>query len=95
MAANVVAATLELDAELDARLRRLASERRVPAAGLMRDAVVDYVEREEWREQLNRDTMDAWEEYERTGLHLTHEEVEAWFEKVLAGEDAELPDCHV
>ena len=37
----------------------------------MREAIAQYVEREEKREALNRDTLRAWEEFQTTGLHTT------------------------
>lgn len=33
-------------------------------------------------------------DYERTGLHLTGEEVDAWLARIEAGEDAPPPPCH-
>ena len=61
----------------------------------MREAIAQYVEREEKREAFRRDAIEAWEEYQRTGMHLTFEEADAWLAKLEAGEDAELPNCHV
>lgn len=37
----------------------------------------------------------AWEDYQRTGLHLANEEVLDWMEKVIQGEDARMPKCHM
>ncbi len=37
----------------------------------------------------------AWQQYQETGLHLTMEEMDSWMAKPEAGEDAELPKCHV
>jgi predicted transcriptional regulator len=47
-----------------------------------------------WQEQLKRDTLDAWEEYQRTGLHCTGEEVSEWLRKLARGEDAPPPTPH-
>jgi predicted transcriptional regulator len=60
----------------------------------MREAISQYVDREEKREALNRDTRKTWEAYQLTGMHLTGAEVDAWLAKLEAGEDAELPPCH-
>ncbi|QXF33753.1 transcriptional regulator [Photorhabdus akhurstii] len=54
-----------------------------------------YVEREEKRESFKQDALRAWEEYQENGLHLTLEEADDWLAKIEAGEDAELPECHV
>ncbi|PSO09596.1 transcriptional regulator [Sphingobium sp. AEW4] len=53
-----------------------------------------YVEREEKRETFRQDAIQAWDEYQQTGLHLTLEEADAWLAKLEAGEDAEPPKCH-
>lgn len=61
----------------------------------MREAIAEYVAREEKREQYRQDGLAAWAEYERTGLHLTAEEADVWLTKLAAGEDAPVPECHV
>jgi predicted transcriptional regulator len=62
---------------------------------IIRDAIGEYLDREERRKQLRQDAMAAWDDYQRTGLHLTGEEVDAWLAKLEAGEEAVLPECHV
>jgi predicted transcriptional regulator len=61
----------------------------------MREAVEQYVGREEKREQVRQDALAAWNYYQTTGLHVTAEEADAWLCKLEAGEDAEAPSCHV
>jgi predicted transcriptional regulator len=86
--------SLKLDDELKSRVQHLADARRRSSHWIMREAIAQYVEREEKREAFRQDTLRAWEEYQHTGLHLTSEEVDAWMAKLEAGEDAELPACH-
>ncbi len=86
--------TLKLNNETKERLKRLAEAQERTPHWLMKRAIEEYVDREEKREQFRRDTIAASEEFDRTGLHLTGEEVDAWFEKIINGEDAELPECH-
>ena len=86
--------SLKLDDELKGRVRHLAESRRRTSHWIMREAIAQYVEREEKRESFKQDALRAWEEYQRTGLHLTLEEADAWLAKLEAGEDAELPACH-
>jgi predicted transcriptional regulator len=52
------------------------------------------VKREERREQLRRDTLAAWIEYQETGLHVTEAEADAWLEMLEACEDVEPPRPH-
>ena len=86
--------SVKLDEGMVQRIRGLAESRKRSVHWLMREAIAEFVEREEKREALNQATLAAWQEYEETGLHLTGEEVDAWMAKLEAGEDAELPACH-
>lgn len=61
----------------------------------MFDAICEYVEREEKREAFRQDGIRAWNEYQKTGMHVTHEEAGIWLAKLEAGQDADLPVCHV
>jgi predicted transcriptional regulator len=86
--------SLKLDIELKQRVQQLASARRRSAHWIMREAVEQYVNREEKREQFRADALAAWSEYQATGLHATAEEADAWLTKLEAGEQAEAPECH-
>jgi predicted transcriptional regulator len=88
------ATSLKLDAEIKARLQRLADARRRSAHLLMREAIEQYVEREERREQLRQDALAAWAEYQARGQHVTAEEADAWLARLELGEDAEPPSPH-
>jgi len=87
--------SLKLHPQLKERVQRLAAARRRSPHWLMREAVEQYVSREEKREQLRQDALAAWNHYQTTGLHVTAEEADAWLGKLEAGEDAEAPECHV
>ncbi|KPH77522.1 CopG family ribbon-helix-helix protein [Bosea vaviloviae] len=80
-----------LDPVTDDRVRRLASTRQLSAESLVREAIEQYVSREETRQQA----VTAWDEYQATGLHATAEETDAWLAKLEDGEDAVPPACHV
>ncbi|MFT4195453.1 CopG family ribbon-helix-helix protein [Ottowia sp.] len=85
---------IKIDDDIKARVKRLADARHRTAHWLMREAITQYVEREEKREAFRQHTLKAWEEFQQTGMHLTGEEVDAWMARLEAGEDAELPACH-
>ena len=87
--------SLKLDLELKKRVQQLASARRRSAHWIMREAVEQYVGREEKREQLRQDALAAWNDYQATGLHTTAEEADAWLAKLEAGEHVEAPECHL
>lgn len=90
-----MATSVKLDDDLKGRIQRLAEVRHRSSHWIMREAIRDYVEREEKRESFKQDALCAWEAYQENGLHLTLEEADAWLAKLEAGEDAELPKCHV
>ena len=89
-----MATSVKLDDELKKRIRHLADARHRSAHWIMREAIRDYVDREEKRELFKQDALHAWEAYQENGLHLTLEEADAWLAKLEAGEDVELPKCH-
>lgn len=63
---------------------------------LMREAIIrQYVEREERREAFRQDGINAWNEYQAVGLHVTLEEADGWLAKLEAGQEVEPPECHV
>jgi len=86
--------SVKLDDALKDRVQRLAETRRRSSHWIMREAIAQYVEREERRETFRQDTLRAWEDYQRTGLHLSGEEVDAWLARLEEGEDADLPPSH-
>lgn len=86
--------SIKLDDDLKSRIQRLAEARRRTSHWIMREAITQYVEHEEKREAFKREALEAWEEYQRTGLHLTGGEVDAWLAKLEAGDDPEMPACH-
>jgi predicted transcriptional regulator len=87
--------SLKLDSALKRRVQKLAESRRRSAHWVMREAVEQYVTREEKREQLKQDALAAWNHYQATGLHATAEEADTWLARLEAGEDARAPECHV
>ena len=87
--------SLKLDQKLKQRVQRLAASRRRSAHWVMREAVEQYVGREEKREKLRQDALAAWNHYQTTGLHATAAEADAWLAKLESGDDAKAPECHL
>jgi predicted transcriptional regulator len=86
--------SLKLDSAMKQRVHRLAAARRRSPHWVMREAVEQYVEREEKREQLRQDALAAWAAYQTAGLHVTAKEADAWLAKLEAGKRAVIPKCH-
>ena len=91
---STVSTSLKLDAKMKDRVQKLAASRKRTPHWLMKEAVEQYVEREEKRAQFARDADASWQHYKETGLHLTGEEVDAWLQQLEDGHDVEPPACH-
>jgi predicted transcriptional regulator len=85
---------VKLDQETRDRLKRLADSRDRSTHWMLREAVAQFVAREEQREAFRQAGLRAWQEYQATGQHVAHEEVDAWLAKLEAGEEADIPECH-
>ena len=86
--------SLKLDIEVKSRLQKLAATRQRSAHWLMREAIEQYVDREERRAQFRQDAIDAWSAYQSDGLHVTGGEADDWLARLEAGETAKPPKPH-
>ena len=87
--------SVKLEDELRDRIKGLSDARKRSTHWLMREAIQQYVEREEKREALRQATLQAWQAYQTTGLHVTGDEADAWLAKLAEGQDVEPPQCHI
>ncbi|MBY5927293.1 CopG family ribbon-helix-helix protein [Halomonas denitrificans] len=88
------ATSIKLDEDMKGRVRKLAEVRQRSPHWIMREAIAQYVEREEQREALRRDTLQAWAEFQETGVHATAEEVERWLQSWGGDDELPAPECH-
>ncbi len=88
-----MAVSVKIEDDLKARIQHLADARHRSSHWIMRQAIQEYVEREEKRQQFHQDAIQAWETYQADGLYLTHEQADQWLAQLEAGEDAEIPTC--
>lgn len=86
---------IKLDQDMLDRLKRLAGAKGRSTHWMLRQAVSQFVEREEARGAFRAAGLDAWQQYQVTGLHVTHEDADAWLARLQAGEEAALPRGHV
>ena len=93
--ATVRPVAVKINPGIKDRLKRLAEARQRTPHWLMREAIEQYVAREEKREASRQDGIKAWEAYQRTGRHATADEADAWLAQLEQGQDAEPPECHV
>ena len=92
---KTTAVAVKIDPEMKARMKRLAVARRRSTHWLMKEAISQYVEREEKQESFRQDGIRAWNEYQANGLHVTLEEADAWLAKLEEGQNVEPPKCHI
>lgn len=89
-----MATSVKLDEALLDRLRRLAGQRQRSPHAMMREAITQYVEREEARESFKAEALASWTAFQETGRHLTADELRDWLNTWGSDTETELPDCH-
>jgi len=95
MAASAVRpVAIKIDEDIKARVKRLAQARQRTPHWLMREAITQYVDREEKREAFRLYSLLAWEAFRANGLHVSADEADAWMAELEQGNDIEPPECH-
>jgi predicted transcriptional regulator len=89
-----MATSIKIDDELKGRVRHLAGLRDRSPHWIMREAIKQYVDREEARESFLEEARSSWADYQATGMHLTGEEVARWLADWGTDRDKGMPDCH-
>ena len=83
---------IKLDEDTRARIKRLAETRQRSSHWLMREAIAQYVEREERREALRQDALLAWRDFQATGLHVPAAAADEWFARLERGDEVAPPE---
>ena len=86
--------SIKIDYDLKGRIQRLADIRQRSAHWIMREAIRDYVYREEARESFKQEALASWTAYQETGPHLTGQEIRNWLNDWGTDEETEIPKCH-
>ena len=94
MPVNLKPVGVKLGPELKERLSRICTSKQRSTHWLMKEAIQQYVEREEAAEQFKQETVEAWEEYQRDGLHITHDEMVEWVSSWGMPDEKDCPPCH-
>ena len=89
-----MATSVKIDDELKGRIHRLAKTRQRTAHWIMREAIRDYVEREEARESFKQEAQASWIAYQETGRHLEGKEVHQWLDRWGTDTKSNAPECH-
>ena len=89
-----MATSIKLDEDLKNRIQNLANIRHRSAHWIMREAIREYIEREEARESFRQETIESWTAYQETGRHLTNQEVRNWLKTWGTEKETKAPSCH-
>ncbi|WP_455924706.1 CopG family ribbon-helix-helix protein [Pseudomonas putida] len=89
-----MATSIKIDDDLKERIQHLAGLRQRTAHWLMREAITQYVQREEARESFRLEAQESWAAYQETGQHLSGEQVSTWLKSWGGDGQAEAPECH-
>ena len=89
-----MAISVKIDPALKTRIDNLASARERSSHWIMREAIQDYVEREEAKESFKQEALASWQEFQETGLHLTGQEVQNWLKTWGSKDETKLPSLH-
>ncbi len=84
---------IKIDQDTKSRLKRLADARQRTPHWLMRDAITQYIDREEKREAFRQDALQAWEAFRATGQHVTADQADGWLAQLEQGNDVDPPAC--
>ena len=86
--------TVKLDPSDRDRIASLAAMMKRTPHYLMKEAILEYVQREEARQNFIKAANTSYEHYKETGLHITLEEFSAWVDDVQKNPDAPITACH-
>lgn len=85
---------VKIPLEMKERLQKIGTAKHRTTHWLMKEAIQQYIEREEAAEQFKQETIEGWEEYQRDGLHITHNEMTGWLKTWGTPDEIECPQCH-
>ena len=93
MAANTKSVSVKLDEETRTRVELLAEGRQRTALWVLREAMQQYVVREEKRDALRAEAQQVWDEYRQTGQHVPAADVEQWLASWGRDDELALSAC--
>jgi predicted transcriptional regulator len=73
------------------RLKKLAAQKNRSSHWLAKEAISQYLDREEAAELFKQETIDRWEEYRTTGKALQNDDVLKWLDSWGTGNEHETP----
>ncbi len=82
---------IKIDDETRRRLKELAEARNRTAHWIVKEAVSEYLTREEVVEKERIEDQQRWDHYVLTGEAVDHDRVRDWLQGLADGQDDECP----
>ncbi len=86
--------SVKLDQSDRERLNTLAISKKRTSHYLMKEAIQEYIKREEIRMNFIRAGEASAQHYKDTGLHISLDELSTWVDAVQTNPNAVMPVCH-
>jgi predicted transcriptional regulator len=86
--------TVKLDSSARNRIASLAAVKKRTPHYLMREAILEYIQREETRQNFIQAAEASYAHYKETGLHVTFDEFSSWVDEVQNDPGKPIPVCH-
>ncbi|OIQ65647.1 trifunctional transcriptional regulator/proline dehydrogenase/pyrroline-5-carboxylate dehydrogenase [mine drainage metagenome] len=90
----VTTVSVKLDATERDRIAVLAGIKKRSPHYLMKEAILDYVGREEAHQRFIAAAQASFLHYKETGLHVGFDEFSAWVDAVQQAPNTPMPPCH-
>jgi predicted transcriptional regulator len=86
--------TITLDDADLYRIASLASAKKRTPHYLMKEAILEYLQKEEARQNFIAAAESSFVHYKETGLHITLDEFDSWVDQVKQDPNTPIPACH-
>jgi predicted transcriptional regulator len=86
--------TITLDDADQDRIASLASAKKRTPHYLMKEAILEYLQKEEARQNFIAAAESSFLHYKETGLHITLDEFDSWVDQVQQDTNTPIPSCH-
>lgn len=77
------------------RIKSLASAKKRSSHFIMKEAIRRYLDTEETEQKQVALAVEALDRYEKTGLHVTLDEMKTWLQAKKINRNTPMPACHI
>ena len=75
-------------------LAQIAEQKQRTVHSLVVEAVDAYIAQTQAKMDYEAQAIRSFENYQQTGLHVTHDELQAWADSLNSDTPLEVPTCH-